>query len=153
MLNESAAIWACKTLSQFKKPRENDFLQGYKKMMLNIIICGTAVVLDFVKSWIVVKTAMADEGLYTAIGSLFSRFSELLSKNKTAQAVRKNLITSNVNAFSDFLGMPLKKSEDVLYYKSKFYIPKTLRTEIIARHHDDLLTGLFGIEKTQKLLI
>ena len=32
------------------------------------------------------------------------------------------------------------------------FIPKTIWTELINRHHDNLLAGHFGIEKTYKLL-
>lgn len=48
---------------------------------------------------------------------------------------------------------PWKESEEVLYYDDKPYIPETLRTLIMARHHDDRLAGHFGIEKTQKFII
>ena len=152
LLNEPVTIRACKALSQPKKPRERDYSQVYRKMMLEVIICGTAVVPDLVKSWAVIRAVVAEEGPYTAIGSLLPRLPELLAEDKGAQAVRKRLATSEVNAFSGVSGEPWKESGDVLYYEGKPYIPETLRTEIMARHHDDPLAGPLGIEKTQELL-
>ena len=110
--------------------------------MLEVIICGTAVVPDLVKSWAVIRAVVAEEGPYTAIGSLLPRLPELLAEDKGAQAVRKRLATSEVNAFSGVSGEPWKESGDVLYYEGKPYIPETLRTELMARHHDDPLAGL-----------
>ncbi len=42
--------------------------------------------------------------------------------------------------------------EQVLYYQSFPFVLKVIRSELISRHHDDLLTGHFGIEKTHKLI-
>ena len=50
---------------------------------------------------------------------------------------------------------PVKDWQDikgVLYHQSLPYVPKIIRTELISRHHDDLLTGPFGIKKTRELV-
>lgn len=40
----------------------------------------------------------------------------------------------------------------VLYHKSLFFVRKAIQTELISRHHDDLLASHFCIKKTYKLL-
>ena len=42
--------------------------------------------------------------------------------------------------------------ESVLHYQGLPYIPKIIQTELISRHHNNLLASYFGIEKTQKFL-
>ena len=36
----------------------------------------------------------------------------------------------------------------VLYNHGLLYIPEIIRTELISKHHDNLLAGHFGIKKT-----
>ena len=45
-----------------------------------------------------------------------------------------------------------EKIEQVLYYQGLPYVPKVIHSELINRHHDDLLAGHFGIKKTRKLV-
>ncbi len=42
--------------------------------------------------------------------------------------------------------------EQVLYYQDLPYVPKVICSELISRHHDNLLAGHFGIEKTRELI-
>ena len=42
--------------------------------------------------------------------------------------------------------------DNVLHYQGLSYVPKIIRTELISRHHNNLLAGHFGIEKTRKLI-
>ncbi len=42
--------------------------------------------------------------------------------------------------------------KQVLHYLGLLYVPKTIRSELISKHHDDLLAGHFGIEKTCELI-
>ena len=37
-------------------------------------------------------------------------------------------------------------------YQGLPYIPEIIRSEVISRHHDDLLAGHFGIDKTRELI-
>ena len=39
-------------------------------------------------------------------------------------------------------------SKGVLYHQGLLYVSELIRTKLISRHHDDLLAGYFGIEKT-----
>ena len=42
--------------------------------------------------------------------------------------------------------------EGVLHHQSLSYVPEIIRTELISRHHNNLLVSHFGIEKIRKLL-
>ena len=45
-----------------------------------------------------------------------------------------------------------KEVKGVLHHQSLPFVPKTIWTELISRHHDNLLAGHFDIKKTHKLL-
>ena len=45
-----------------------------------------------------------------------------------------------------------KEVKGVLHQQGLLFIPKTIQTKLITRHHDDFLAGHFGIKKTCKLL-
>ena len=40
----------------------------------------------------------------------------------------------------------------MLQYQGLSYVPKIIRSEVISRHHDDLLAEHFGIDKTRELV-
>ncbi len=42
--------------------------------------------------------------------------------------------------------------EEVLHHQGLPYVPEIVRTKLISRHHDDLLVGYFGIDKTKELI-
>ena len=42
--------------------------------------------------------------------------------------------------------------EQVLYFQGFPYVPKVICSELISRHHDNLLASHFGIEKMQELI-
>ena len=42
--------------------------------------------------------------------------------------------------------------DGILYHQGLSFIPKAIQTEIISRHHDDLLAGHLGIDKTKELI-
>ena len=42
--------------------------------------------------------------------------------------------------------------EGVLQYRGLPYVPEIIRSEVISRHHNDLLVGHFGIDKTRELV-
>ena len=44
-----------------------------------------------------------------------------------------------------------KEVKGVLHHQSLLFVPKTIQTELISRHHNDLLVSHYGIEKTCKL--
>ena len=42
--------------------------------------------------------------------------------------------------------------EEVLQYQGLPYIPEVIRSKVISRHHNNLLAGHFGIDKTRELI-
>ncbi len=40
----------------------------------------------------------------------------------------------------------------MFYYQGLPYVPKVIHLELISRHHNNPLTGHFGIKKTQELI-
>ena len=42
--------------------------------------------------------------------------------------------------------------DGVLHHQGLPYVPEIIRTELISRHHDNLLAGHFGIKKTRELV-
>ena len=42
--------------------------------------------------------------------------------------------------------------EGVLHYQGLPYVPESIRTELVSRHHDDPLARHFGIEKTREFI-
>ena len=45
-----------------------------------------------------------------------------------------------------------KDVEGVLQYQGLPYVPEIIRSKVISRHHNDLLAGHFGIDKTRELI-
>ena len=152
--NDPVAIRACRALThQSPRGRKVDYSPLHQETMLKVMVCGTVVVPDLIQLWAAVRSVIASDGPYTTItGELLPRLPEFLKDDKDAQAVRKRLADANVNAFSGISGDPWKEVNGALFYDNKPYIPLTLRTEIMASHHDDPLAGHFGIEKTQELI-
>ncbi len=40
----------------------------------------------------------------------------------------------------------------MLYHQGLLYVPEIVKTELISKHHDDLLAGYFGIDKIRELI-
>ncbi len=69
------------------------------------------------------------------------RLPELQDEDKEAMKLR-----------SEGLPEGWKDIEQVLYYQGLPYVPKVIRSELLSRHHNDLLPCHFGIEKTRELI-
>ena len=56
--------------------------------------------------------------------------------------------------FNRAAGLPegWKDVKGVLQYQELPYVPEIIRSEVISRHHNDLLVGHFGIDKTRELV-
>ena len=68
------------------------------------------------------------------------RLQELQETNSEAQELRQQ----KADGYEEI--------DDILHHQGLPFVPEAIRTELISRHHDDLLAGHFGIEKTCKLL-
>ncbi len=69
------------------------------------------------------------------------RLPELQDDNKEAMMLR-----------SEGLPEGWENIEQMLLYQGLPYVPKVTRSELISNHHNDLLAGHLGIEKTRKLI-
>ena len=69
------------------------------------------------------------------------RLQELQESDSQAQKVR-----------AEGLQESWEDIEGVLHHQGLPFVPETIRTELISRHHDDPLAGHFGIEKTRELI-
>ena len=70
------------------------------------------------------------------------RLSKLQKKNEEAKRLR---------GFAD-LPEDGEDVEGVLQYQRLPYVPEIIRSEVISRHHNDLVVGHFGINKTRELV-
>ena len=108
-----------------------------------VFICGTYVLPQLRHFWDGLWRELASEGPYKAnIGGMRLRLQELQGKDKQARKLRAK--------------QPIKDSwkdiDGVLHHQSLPYISGIIQTELISKHHNNLLAGHFGIEKTRKLV-
>ena len=68
------------------------------------------------------------------------RLNELQAEDKKAWKTR----AENSEDWDDING--------VLHYQGLPYVPEIIQTELISRHHNDLLAGHFGIKKIRELI-
>ena len=106
-----------------------------------VLICGTYVLPQLRQFWQGLRKELAQEGPYV-VGGMRLRLHELQAEDKHARKLRAEQLVKD--DWQDIDG--------VLHYQGLPYVPKIIRTELISRHHDDLLAGHFGIEKTRELI-
>ena len=84
---------------------------------------------------------LAAEGPYKAsIGGMRLRLQELQEEDAEAKKIR----TKKRRNWEEIDG--------VLHHQGLPYVPELIRTKLISKHHNDLLAGHFGIEKTRELV-
>ena len=106
-----------------------------------VLICGTYALPQLRRFWNDLQTELADERPYKAsIGSMRLRLQELQETDSEAQELRQQ----KANGY--------EKIDDIPHHQGLPFVPKAIQTELVSRHHDNLLVGHFGIEKTCKLL-
>ena len=89
-----------------------------------------------------------EEGAYMTVSTrLNDIIRPLLSSDPFACEVRKRLATSDVGSMGDW-----DDTDEVLKYQGRLYLPAVVRSDLVARNHDDPLAGHFGVEKTLELL-
>ena len=69
---------------------------------------------------------------------LIQKIIEAMKKDKIIQEMLENSV-ENKHMTTDKQGL--------VYLRGLIYIPKCMRSEIIARHHDDLMHGYIGTKK------
>ena len=85
---------------------------------------------------------MALESFYANVGGMKLRLSELQENDEEAKLLRGSA------------GFPKgwKEFEGVFQYWGLLYVPENIRFKVIICHHNDLLAGHFGINKTRELV-
>ena len=107
-----------------------------------VLICGTHVLPHLRQFWETFRAELGEESPYrVSIGAMRLRLPELQENDKEAITLRAG-------------GLPggWEDVEGVLQYQELPYVPEIIRSEVISRHHDDLLAGHFGIDKTRELV-
>ena len=106
-----------------------------------VLVCGTHVFLQLCHFWDKIRTKLDAKSPYKAsIGGMRLRLQELQEEDAKAPKIRMEKDES------------WEKIDVVLHHQSLPYIPKLIRTELISRHHNDLIASHFGIETTQELV-
>ena len=106
-----------------------------------VLICGTHVLPQLRQFWDTFQIELANENPYKAsIGGMRLRLSELQESDEEARKIR----VEGLNGYEEI--------NEVLYHQGLPFVPETIRTEIINRHHDDPLARYFGIDKTKDLV-
>ena len=85
---------------------------------------------------------LIDKSPYKAsIGNIRLRLSELWELNDKAQKIREE---GPKDTYEEI--------DRVLHHQKLLFVSEAIRFELISRHHNDLLAGHFGIDKTKELI-
>ena len=107
--------------------------------LYQVLICGIYVLSQLRQFWNGLQKELAQERPYV-VGGMRLRLHKLQAKDEQAQKTR----TEHPKGWDNI--------NSVLHYQGLPYVPKIIRTELISRHHDNLLASHFGMEKTCELI-
>ena len=110
-------------------------------LLYRVLICGTHVLPQLRQFWDSLQSSIAHDDLYASIGGMNLRLSELQDNNEEAKVLRAEGL---LEGWEDV--------EGVHQYQGLPYVPEIIRSEVISRHHNDLLARHFSIDKTRELL-
>lgn len=121
------------------------------QQLRRVLIVGTGAIPPLIVQWSRIRSAISVPLGNEQARSICKELPELLADDNHAANVRRSLEAPEV--MLSLAGNPWTLEEDeVLLYDGRLYIPPSLRTSLIQRHHDNLLAGHFGLEKTLNLL-
>ena len=107
-----------------------------------VLICGTYVLPQLRQFWDTFQAELGAEGLYrVSIGAIRLRLSELQELDMEAWKIGVEGLKNDY-----------EEVDGVLHHQGLPFIPEVIQTELINRHHDDLLGENFGINKTKDLV-
>ena len=108
-----------------------------------VLICGTHVLPQLRQFWEMFRTELVDEKPYKAsIGKIKLRLAELQELNDGTQKLKAT--EELQEGWTDIDG--------VLQHQGLPFVSEIIQTELISRHHDNLLVRHFGINKTRELI-
>ena len=110
-------------------------------LLHQVLVCRTHVLPQLHHFWTSLQSDIAWNGLYASIGDMNLRLPKLQDNNKEAKMLRTGGLLKG-----------WKDVKEVLQYQKLPYVPEIIRSEVINRHHNDLLSGHFGINKTKELV-
>ena len=108
-----------------------------------VLICGTTVRPQLYRFWDSLRDEIAQDNPYiTNIEGMRLWLPKLQDKDEEAKLLRGSA------------GLPegWEDIEGVLQYQKLPYVLAIIRSKVISRHHDNLLGGHFGINKTKELV-
>ena len=70
------------------------------------------------------------------------RLAELQKSDAEARKIRTEELKEGLDEYVDF--------DEVLHHQKLPFVPEIIQIELISRHHNDLLAGHFGINKTRE---
>ena len=117
-------------------------LTNYLSPFHQIFICKSTIFPQLHQFWVSFSSEIAQDSFYIAnIRDIRLRLPKLQDKDKEAKALRAAGLPEN-----------WKDVERVLQYQGLPYIPEIICFKVINCHYNDLFTGYFKINKTQKLV-
>ena len=103
-----------------------------------IIICEMYALLNLYQFWKIFYQELAAKGTYQArIKSMRLRLAELQVEDSQVQKIKIEKLEGN-----------WEDSNGILHYQGLLYIFETIKTKLISRYYNNLLTGYFDIKKT-----
>ena len=112
------------------------------------LMCGSVYCGYDHNSSVVRALEAVEEGAYLAVPTgLDDILRPLLPADPFACDIRRRVANSDVDVMSDW-----DDTNGVLRYQGRLYLPEVVRSDLVARNHDDPLAGHFGVEKTLELL-
>ena len=139
VLNEAAKVVKSVTHGVVDEGPGADAWDAWTTLCCGSVYCGYNYNISVVRA-----LEAINEGAYTAVSSgLHELLRPLLSSDPFACEVRRRLATSNAGS-SDW-----DDTDGVLKYQGRMYLPAVIRSDLLARNHDDPLAGHFGVEDTR----
>ncbi len=108
-----------------------------------VFICETHVLPRLCQFWLQLRGELAKKGPYqqASIRGLRLQLPELQAKDQKARRIREPGLKEG-----------WEEIEEVLHHQGLPYVPESVRTKLISRHHDDPLAGHFRIDQTRELI-
>ena len=107
-----------------------------------VFICNMHILPQLHQFWDMFQAKLSDESLYQiSIGVMYLKFLELEESDDKARKIRVERLKNNY-----------EKVDGVLHHQRLLFVSKTIQTELISQHHNNLLIEYFDIDKIKDLV-
>ena len=106
-----------------------------------VLVCGTHVFSQLNQFWDSLRSNITQNNPYASIKDINLRLPKLQDNDKKAKVLRAGRLPKG-----------WEEVEGVLQYQGLPYVPEIICYKVISRHHNNLLTRYFGIDKTRELV-